>query len=683
MRLLFYHLCVLSVGCLITSIAAGQTTAPADPWPELKGGAESLRDALGNLDAEVMDEDAWREFIKEEGEAALPFICALRINRPHDDQAQIGFQLLLDELDLDRSFAAIQALKPEHYAQLLTLIDLLPMKGGDLYFNMRLVKLLRAMKEYLRAFEFGRRGWLRWPNQAFLSHSALAIVEGELQADVWQLAGARLVSLPDAGARARELEFYAELSNRMKMPGVMMSLIALAGLQAADFMSLMRLTDRLYALSMRDQVKLVIGDTTEPALRYQFIVTGQGREPTTEEWAELLKQADDSISALRLALVLRERQSPRVMEVWERLLSFEDLDPRFAANAHLQLGDAAKKDGRFAEAADHLEEMVKKLASTADALSGDELKRVEDHIERLRLSAEAGPGDCETLLINARQEMAEGNGEQAIQMLERAIELQPDNARSWIMLFEVTKRLNHFDRLPGIGARLAELTVPKDEPALLSEAALQLSDSGYHAKALKLLRQAMQADPDNPTHLVIMANLQERAGDPVQAMTFLSQAPANDFRYWRLKGMLHAQQGAYVEAAEAFERVMEYGHVDDYVQLWHFLMRKLHAEDPSPGMRQYMQSRGDAMEEWIAVIYAYVKGDITRPELIAAAHAAPTENQVKGRLAEAHFYMGLDELAAGNVDAARQDFQATLEQNILVYIEHAWAKAMLRLLDAP
>ena len=70
-------------------------------------------------------------------------------------------------------------------------------------------------------------------------------------------------------------------------------------------------------------------------------------------------------------------------------------------------------------------------------------------------------------------------------------------------------------------------------------------------------------------------------------------------------------------------------------------------------------------------------GGGTDPELLDEATKAAQGDEAKGRLCEAHFYLGLQELRAGHADEARIHLQATVDARLEQFVETGLARAML------
>lgn len=89
-------------------------------------------------------------------------------------------------------------------------------------------------------------------------------------------------------------------------------------------------------------------------------------------------------------------------------------------------------------------------------------------------------------------------------------------------------------------------------------------------------------------------------------------------------------------------------------------------------------SWGTWKDEWLQGLARFVVGQIDEDALERLVEAAVGDDERAGRACEAHFYIGLKRLAAGDKSTARLRFQSAVRTDKRSFIEHALAQAELK-----
>jgi len=175
---------------------------------------------------------------------------------------------------------------------------------------------------------------------------------------------------------------------------------------------------------------------------------------------------------------------------------------------------------------------------------------------------EASPERKVDLLCRAAsiQETHLENIPAAISLLRRAIAQAPENVVLWDEAIRLHFRVEEWPALiQALRRKAALMSHPVEQVSMLLQAAeIAIQRLGDHALAGALAQQVLQADPNHPGGLLIMARWQESQGQMDEALTLyerlLGQVRSGDDRLVALLGMARirmsrGQQGPEVVAA--------------------------------------------------------------------------------------------------------------------------------------
>lgn len=146
----------------------------------------------------------------------------------------------------------------------------------------------------------------------------------------------------------------------------------------------------------------------------------------------------------------------------------------------------------------------------------------------------------------------------------------------------------------------------------------------------------------------------------------------------RLSGYSAFGAGQYQEAADALTRAAELSKDDPEQSAFalfvrHFALVRLNQAD-----KRLATSWGAWTDEWIKGLARFIVGQLDEDGLEKLVAAASDDDELQGRACEAHFYVGLVRLQAGDRSTARLRFQSAVKTEKTSFIEHALAQAELQ-----
>ncbi len=124
----------------------------------------------------------------------------------------------------------------------------------------------------------------------------------------------------------------------------------------------------------------------------------------------------------------------------------------------------------------------------------------------------------------------------------------------------------------------------------------------------------------------------------------------------------------------------------DYPRLYIWLIRARQDEagDADKELSDYLLQRLKddkkvAPDDWVAHIGRYLLGNITGPDLFAAA-VVPDAKKTSGQHCEAWYYTGMKNLLAGGRQTAADDFRKCIATGENDYVEYGMARSELKAL---
>ena len=212
----------------------------------------------------------------------------------------------------------------------------------------------------------------------------------------------------------------------------------------------------------------------------------------------------------------------------------------------------------------HQQSTVTARSETAERLSAEarQAKVRGDSISAEHLLTEAverNPGDCETRLELSEMLLAHGSSEAAVVHLQRLIEENPDDPRSYVGLAEAMFKQRNLAEADRLAATALELD-PRQTRALLLRGKIEQS-RGNDVRALRDFHELLACEPDHIEATMLIARLHLRHGDGRLAAPKLRSIVENPGAgcgdcaagaQWLL-GRCYSQDGRWSDAAQALE----------------------------------------------------------------------------------------------------------------------------------
>ena len=231
----------------------------------------------------------------------------------------------------------------------------------------------------------------------------------------------------------------------------------------------------------------------------------------------------------------------------------------------MQLGHAARKAGRAAEALEHYRSAVEVEPGDAEAQSVYglmllQLGRADEAEAPLRKAVAIAPAHPAVRMNLAQWLTQQGSLDEAVQVVEGVIADEPNRHWAWERLGELKARLRRFAEAAEHFGRAAQLQ-PQD-PSLLFKLAQAHFDSGRRGDAALILDAAAMLAPGNPAIFRLQANLHEAAADwgalEREAVAWRTAAP-QDPAPWRALAKAQLQSGYPRLAMQSHRRAFELG----------------------------------------------------------------------------------------------------------------------------
>lgn len=225
--------------------------------------------------------------------------------------------------------------------------------------------------------------------------------------------------------------------------------------------------------------------------------------------------------------------------------------------------------------------------------------------------------------------------------------------------------------------------VDKQLGAALRERGVAYNYLGDYPKALEDFSRAIELDLLNPQYYEDRAILYLKLRDYAAADNDLDMALGLDTKRaasLREKGRAAAYRGDFDRAASEFSLALKNakGEAVVYGTLWMYIALA-RAGRPETGTLQQVSSQINP-GQWPFPLFLMYLGEIS-PQAAIEAAASPIANDDLMRKCEAWFYVGEKYLIDGDVDRAREAFQAAVATDVTQFLEHDWAARELERLN--
>jgi len=236
-----------------------------------------------------------------------------------------------------------------------------------------------------------------------------------------------------------------------------------------------------------------------------------------------------------------------------------------ASQEQMQLGHAARRAGRTAEALDHYRSALDQEPGSAEANSVYglmllQLGRAGEAEAPLRKAVDIAPGHA-ALRMNLAQWLAhQERHDEAVREVTGIVTDEPQHWWAWERLGELKARLRKFGEAADHFRRAVELK-PQD-PSLLYKLARASFDDGRIDDAERILNDAAKLAPSNAAILRLYADLHESRGNWAAleraANAWTSMYP-RDPAAWRSLSKSQWESGYPRRAMQSFQKSFEFG----------------------------------------------------------------------------------------------------------------------------
>ncbi len=236
-----------------------------------------------------------------------------------------------------------------------------------------------------------------------------------------------------------------------------------------------------------------------------------------------------------------------------------------ASQEQMQLGHAARRAGRTAEALDHYRSALEQEPGSAEANSVYglmllQLGRAGEAEAPLRKAVDIAPGHA-ALRMNLAQWLAhQGELDEAVRVVTGIVEDEPQHWWAWERLGELSARLQKFREASEHFHHAVELR-PQD-PSLLYKLARATFDDGRASDAEQVLDKVTRLTPANPAILRLYADLHEARSDWVAlektANDWLAMQPY-EAAAWRFLARAQWESGYPRRAMPNFQKSLDLG----------------------------------------------------------------------------------------------------------------------------
>ncbi len=247
-----------------------------------------------------------------------------------------------------------------------------------------------------------------------------------------------------------------------------------------------------------------------------YLVVGRPSQALSA-WEQVRLRADDHPELpVGLARVYAALDRPADARNWY----LKALDGGFRTDAHYGLGELARREGRWADAAEHYREAAEGdpeyvEARTRWAESLNELGRPDGARDVLAPLFEDWPPEPEVVALGARVHIANGDRRAGLALLRRLLQTHPRRASSWRVVGETLLELGR----PVRAARALRRALRLDPDDIRNARVLarSLGRSGRRREAVSVLARAARRHPEEPELHLDVAAAQLAEGRPEAA----------------------------------------------------------------------------------------------------------------------------------------------------------------------
>lgn len=219
---------------------------------------------------------------------------------------------------------------------------------------------------------------------------------------------------------------------------------------------------------------------------------------------------------------------------------------------------------------------------------------------------------------------------------------------------------------------------PRHRVKVLVDRAADLDHLGRPTESAWLLEEALTLAPnDASVHGARATNFllrQQDAAASASAQKALALDPQQDSAR-AILGYSQLYAGKTSEARDTLLHIQKNGgdELRSFATLWLFVANHRLGGNAAQSVADYTSS--SSKPAWPYPLVQMVQGKLTMEQVVSAAKE--NKNTAPGRLCEAYFFLGQQQLAQGQTQAARASFQKAVDTGVTEFLEYEFAKREL------
>ncbi len=270
---------------------------------------------------------------------------------------------------------------------------------------------------------------------------------------------------------------------------------------------------------------------------------------------------------------------------------------------------------------------------------------------------------------------------QAIQDLDRSLQLKPENHRLFASRGAVLALMHRYDESIDDFKQAMKLLPPDD--ARRRSMILALRSQAYFGredltKGMADLDEALDADHYNSTALEYRASAYFANGNYGNAIADLNRSIAHDATHagqFELRGMAKLYDGVVIAAVDDLKTAVSLDPRDGYKRLWLWIVMARAGQNDSKESGPSIKE--NSPDRWPMPLLALYERKATTEEVFSKARTASAADQTD-QICEAHFYVGELYLQQGRREDAKDEFKAANASCPTDFLEYAATRAELR-----
>ena len=442
-----------------------------------------------------------------------------------------------------------------------------------------------------------------------------------------------------------QIGFFAKIAKEIKRTDLIKDLLNEMDYNITDKTAIIYLSEILISIKLYNEALNILSELHTPKGIYLRAVA-YNNAGEKQKAAQLIKLLDSKLTSEKNCFAVADEMDKfkdvRAVTILHKILKMKPDNSVYDANARFRLAEFYSSKGKYAKAADMMEQGMKQMKGlftmtiNGQIYSGKEAKeRSLAKIADLRAQEKGGA----ELWYNAIRAIRRNEDKKALKLFEDFIKNNPEYHRTYylrsIILLRKKENENAIKELSKAISHTPQTNLSMKTQYILEKAIIERKNECYDA-AIKTLKEAVKLNPTNENYLMMLA-----------MTTFYT--------------------GYYKKAAELYSKCSELNPKDLYAPLWEFIAMKKLNLSPEKEFAKFADTiNGD---KWPIPIIRYYANTSTREECIKAANSAnkKRENEKK---CEAYYFIGAYLQGLGEDEKATKMFKKCIKGNITNFREH-------------